>query len=318
MNSVAGQQPAILMNSNCGNVTDSYKNVWNNCDISIADEKRAILEWLSPLEPRERHQAIGMDRVPGVGEWLLHTSEFIQWNQGHDGSAKPVLFCYGDPGVGKTFLRYGWRLPLKIARVGSNDNSSLVIDRLCDQVEAGNMAVACVYCEFYTQNEQSATVILGVLLKQVVSALKSIPDEVRRAFDNSKVGVGGRRPLLPAILEMLARSLSCLKRVFICIDALDEFPAKNQPELWDSLQKIVWECPNPWLFLTGRLHIRHEVQKCFASAAAALPISPSAHDIGLYVRMRLGRDSELNALDEELEADILKMIPVISGPYVFS
>ena len=132
MNSVAGQQPAILMNSNCGNVTDSYKNVWNNCDISIADEKRAILEWLSPLEPRERHQAIGMDRVPGVGEWLLHTSEFIQWNQGHDRSAKPVLFCYGDPGVGKTFLRYGWRLPLKIARVDSNDNSSLVTDRLCD------------------------------------------------------------------------------------------------------------------------------------------------------------------------------------------
>ena len=87
----------------------------NNCDVSIADEKRAVLEWLSPLEPRERHQAIGMDRMPGVGDWLLLTNEFTQWNHGGDGATKPVLFCYGNPGVGKTYLRYGWRLSLKSA-----------------------------------------------------------------------------------------------------------------------------------------------------------------------------------------------------------
>ena len=89
--------------------------MWNNCNISVADAdgKRAVLEWLSPLEPRERHQAIGIDRMPGVGDWLFLTNEFTQWNQSGDGSAKPVLFCYGDPGVGKTYLRYGWRLSLK-------------------------------------------------------------------------------------------------------------------------------------------------------------------------------------------------------------
>jgi len=81
--------------------------VWNYCNISVADEKRAILEWLSPLEPRERHQAIGMDRMPGVGDWLFLTSEFTQWNHSSEGAARAVLFCYGDPGVGKTYLRYG-------------------------------------------------------------------------------------------------------------------------------------------------------------------------------------------------------------------
>ena len=113
MNPIADRNPFITVNSNCGNITDSYKNVWNNCDISVADEKRAVLEWLSPLEPRERHQAIGMGRVAGVGDWFLHTEEFTQWIQSGDGTAKPVLFCYGDPGVGKTYLRYGWWLPLK-------------------------------------------------------------------------------------------------------------------------------------------------------------------------------------------------------------
>jgi len=102
---ITPQNPAISITSNTGNVSNSYNNVWNNCDISVADEKRAILEWLSPLEPRERHRTIGMGRVAGVGGWLLHTNEFTQWSQSGDGTAKPVIFCYGDPGVGKTYLR---------------------------------------------------------------------------------------------------------------------------------------------------------------------------------------------------------------------
>ena len=114
MNPITRQKPIISINNDCGDdVTDSFGDVWINCDISVADEKRAILDWLSPLEPREKHQAIGMDRVAGVGDWLLLTNEFTQWSQSDDGSAKPVLFCYGDPGVGKTYLRYGLRLPLK-------------------------------------------------------------------------------------------------------------------------------------------------------------------------------------------------------------
>jgi len=115
MDPIARQDPFISITSNCGNVTGSYNKVLNNCDISITDEKRALLGWLSPLEPRERHQTIGMDRMPGVGDWLLLTNEFTQWNQGGEGVAKPILFGYGDPGVGKTYLRYGWRLLLKSA-----------------------------------------------------------------------------------------------------------------------------------------------------------------------------------------------------------
>jgi len=88
-----------------------------------------------------------------------------------------------------------------------------------------------VYCDFHAQNEQSATGLLGVLLKQVVSALELVPDEVQGAFEKSRGGVGGRRLLFPDILEMLVKSLARLPRVFICIDALDEFPAKHRPEL---------------------------------------------------------------------------------------
>ena len=203
-------------------------------------------------------------------------------------------------------------------KLNSGNNSSLVIDRLCGQEDVENMAVACVYCDFNAQ-EQSATGLFGALLKQVVSALEPIPEQVQQAFGNSKRGVGGRKLLLPNILEMLFESLSCLRRVFICIDALDEFPAKRRPELWEYLQKVVQKCPNTRLFLTGRLHIRDEVQKYFPSTADMLPISSRTHDIRLYLEMKLKRDSELDAMDKELEADILRIIPeVVSGTYVFS
>jgi len=206
-------------------------------------------------------------------------------------------------------------------RLNDSNNSSLVIDRLFDQVavDADGMVVACVYCDFHAENEQSATGLLGVLLKQVISGLEPIPEEVQRAFENSKGGVGGRRLLLSDILEMFAKSSSHLHRVFICIDALDEFPEKHRPELWGSLQQIVRECPNIRLFLTGRRHIQGEVQKYFPGTAEMLPVSPRDHDIGLYLRMRMSRDSESHAMDKKLEADILRTIPeMISGTYVFS
>jgi len=61
--------------------------------------------WLSPLEPKNRHQGLRTDRFGGVGDWLLETSGFREWRGGQGGADKAVLFCSGDPGVGKTYLR---------------------------------------------------------------------------------------------------------------------------------------------------------------------------------------------------------------------
>ena len=44
-------------------------------------------------------------RMDGTGNWLLRTSEFEKCHTGEDQIVHPVLFCYGDPGVGKTYLR---------------------------------------------------------------------------------------------------------------------------------------------------------------------------------------------------------------------
>ena len=80
-------------------------NISNN--FTTVDQRSEILAWLSPLEPRLRHQDIRTRRVDDVGDWLLQTDQFRNWCDAtsQDEFDKGVLFCYGNPGVGKTHMR---------------------------------------------------------------------------------------------------------------------------------------------------------------------------------------------------------------------
>ena len=87
--------------------TISVKNVHNVNNFGSTDERAEILAWLSPLEPRIRHDDIRARRVEHVGDWLLRTAGYRNWFDGIPSgeSDNSVLFCYGDPGVGKTYIR---------------------------------------------------------------------------------------------------------------------------------------------------------------------------------------------------------------------
>jgi len=86
------------------NNNHSFNNTFNfvtNPD----DEGRQILRWLSPLEPQKRLQDVRANRLDGVGDWVLETSKFKDWRDTEGDRLKPVLFCHGNPGVGKTYVR---------------------------------------------------------------------------------------------------------------------------------------------------------------------------------------------------------------------
>ena len=89
-------------NTNSGNITGSF----NNTTVCKSDEDAKIMHWLSPLEPDNRHHSVRTNRFEGIGNWLLGTGEFREWREGEGGADKAVLFCSGNPGVGKTHLRY--------------------------------------------------------------------------------------------------------------------------------------------------------------------------------------------------------------------
>jgi len=87
-------------NSQTGNIIGSF-----NYNFYKSDEDAQIMRWLSPLEPRNRHQGVRTDRFDGVGDWFLETEEFREWRGSEGGADNAVLLCSGNPGVGKTYLR---------------------------------------------------------------------------------------------------------------------------------------------------------------------------------------------------------------------
>jgi len=89
-------------------------NINNVANVAVADDRSEILTWLSPLEPRLRHYDIQTRRVENVGDWLLRTEQFRRWRSGSSSSSggggrgesqKATMFCSGNPGVGKTYIR---------------------------------------------------------------------------------------------------------------------------------------------------------------------------------------------------------------------
>ena len=310
----------ILSSSKDQNMSQSFSNNYNSFNTTyisptVADDRPNILAWLSPLDHKLRHQDIRDRRVDNVGEWLLHTEEFRGWCTGSEGgeSDKAVLFCYGNPGVGKTYIRYcNKNEPRGVEEKGqaltSRNVSSVVIDNLCKQAREQNATVACFYFDFASQNEQSPASILGSLLKQLVFGLEEIPEEVLKAYNDRKNAIGGQRPQISDILKML-QITSTKKRAFICIDALDECATEHQVKLLDLLGQLVQQSPSIRIFVTGRPHILPEMGRRLAGRVRSLSIILKRDDIVTYLHSRLAVDTIPDAMDDTLEADILEKFP---------
>ena len=181
-----------------------------------------------------------------------------------------------------------------------------MIDSLCDQARNREIAVACLYCDFLAQQEQTITSMMGAILKQLVGR-GDIPIYLREAFQEGQKVIGGRGLLLADLMPMLRTAITSLPQVFICIDAIDECLPKNLPEFLESLRDIVRESPTTRIFLTGRLHVEGAIQRYF-SKAVVIPVSPNMDDIRSYLKMKLDRDDEPEAMDNDLRTDIVEVI----------
>jgi len=156
----------------------------------------------------------------------------------------------------------------KVSLIGC-DLSSLVVDTLCKQAVEENAAVACFYFDFAAQEEQSPAVILGSVLRQVVSGLGEVPERAVKAFRDREKVIGDQALALSEIVEFL-QDVSSSRCTSICIDALDECPAGHRVKLLDSLNQILQKSPGARIFLTGRPHIRGEVNKHLSGRATTI------------------------------------------------
>ena len=287
-------------------MSNTYNSVTT---VAAADDELQIMGWLSPLEPQVRHQDICDQRVDAIGGWLLETKEFRNW---YEESSHAALFCYGNPGVGKSYIWYEppsmrnkkRTLLLLTGRYGS----SVVVDYLCNQAIDQDMAVACFYYDFASQEAQSPTNMLGSLLSQLLSGLEAIPGEIRKGFGGQKKLLGGRRVQFQDIVKIFP-AVSSLRRTFICVDALDECIPEHQVEVLGALGQILQRSPNTQIFMTGRPHIWGAVERELGRRAISISIKPVDDDIVTYLRARLRKDTTPEVMDSVLEKEIMKSIP---------
>ena len=182
------------------------------------------------------------------------------------------------------------------------------MDRLCDQARGQNTAITCFYFDFAARKEQSATNMLGSLVKQVVSGMDRIPDEISTAFQEQKKSIGGCGPRLIDLVKML-QSITSSQPTVICIDALDECLGVQRVKVLDSLKQILERSSETRIFVTGRPHIRAEIEKRLAGRVVSVSVCPTKGDITEYLRVRLGEDEMPDAMNGSLEAEILEKIP---------
>jgi len=100
----SGKRGSSLTGPHNGRIMTNTRSGHDN--VRLSEEAFLIQEWLSPLEPHIRHQDVRNRRLHGVGDWVLQRNEFESWRKSQDGSGSPTLLCYGDQGVGKTYIRY--------------------------------------------------------------------------------------------------------------------------------------------------------------------------------------------------------------------
>jgi len=187
-----------------------------------------------------------------------------------------------------------------------------VIDKLCDEAVEEDTSVACFYFDFASRNEQPPVNMLGSLLRQLVSGLDGIPEAVVRSFRNQKKVIGGRGLQVAGILKMF-QAITATKRAFICVDALDECVPEHRMVILESLGQIARESLDARIFVTGRSHIRSEVERKLGGTAAFVLIEPTDDGITGYLREKLRSDTTPEMMSSALEENILESISQLSS-----
>ncbi|KAJ9295853.1 hypothetical protein DTO271G3_5876 [Paecilomyces variotii] len=229
-------------------------------------EKRnlAILDWISPHDFSAAHNDILYQRMEGTCLWFLETEEMKNWFQNRG----QTLFCPGIPGAGKTVMA---------ATIIEHLESALTDD--------SKAVVAYIYCSYQPKTEQSIECMVQVLLRQVTAKNPKIPHNIQRLHD--QYSQGSTRPPLKILLTELCESFRQYDRVFVVLDAVDEYYVSNYEShqiLMSELARIQETTPIN-ILMTSRFSNTHAIAKFPGSVQKE--IRAQQQDIVLYLNARL-------------------------------
>jgi hypothetical protein len=178
-------------------------------------------------------------------------------------------------------------------------------------LDESKVGIACLYCDYNDQKEQTSVNMIGSLVKQLVRARPNVPDEIYQTFLKSKKARKGLE--LAEACKMLALCLQFFSRAYICIDALDECDHEHRREFLRSLNQVLQDSTSTHLFLTGRPHIESDVNDCLAiKYPDPVQIKPTEEDIKKYIAHRINDGLNPGTMDKSLRQEIETTITAMS------
>lgn len=250
-------------------------------------EDLEILNWVTSIDYGPQQSDFLKRQQPGTGQWFLNSNKYKTWLS----LSKQTLFCPGIPGAGKTIM------------------TAAVIDNLTKQFQDHKtVGIGYIYCNFRRQNEQKIEDLLLSLLKQLSQDWPSLPDAVSNLYHKHQ----RTRPSYDNISKALLSVAALYSRVFIIVDALDEFQASNgcRSRFLSEIFYLQAET-GVNLFATSRpdAHIGKQFKDCISCE-----ISATAKDVREYLHSCISQGGSSILKRHYLQEDIItKIVEAVEG-----
>ncbi|KAJ6479741.1 ankyrin repeat-containing domain protein [Mycena sanguinolenta] len=255
----------------------------------VQEERAKIIDWLSSINSFARRDEIFSTREEGTGDWLLAHPIFNEWKE----SSGEILWCHGMPGAGKTVLA---------SIVGKHLDTNDV-----------TIALGCIFLD-HMDKTQTTLDLLSSLAKQLVIQKATPPETVRKLYqDHCRMHT---RPSLSDISSLLPSLAAEFSKVYIIVDALDEYPADDRAIL---LQRLITMGDAVSLMLTSRDNVELDG---LCPRLMDLKIRASDEDLETYVAEHIHRSFRLSRhvrQTPELRAEIIsKIITAADGMFLLA
>ncbi|RBQ74161.1 hypothetical protein FVER14953_08346 [Fusarium verticillioides] len=296
---VEGELPLKdLLNDVHSLVSETRKDVAEIRTSQSRKDDIKILDWLTTIDYGLQQSEFQKVQQPGTGRWLLDTSEYRTWLQ----TPGQTLFCQGIPGVGKTILTSG------------------LIDHLSSKLAGDSTSgISYIFCNFQRQDQQTSDGLLSCILKQFSAGLPSLPESLRSLYTSH--AIQRTRPSSREIISTLGTVISEHSRVFIIVDALDEYG--SAPGVRESFLKQLARLQQEFevnIFATSRYDtaISSEIKSSFLDSMN-LEINAMRDDIGTYIEGNFNILPPDIRQNKDLRQDIVESLQVsVDGMFLLA
>ena len=254
-----------------------------------------VLNWLTEFDYGPQHSDIWRKRQPGTCQWFLDSDEYEKWLASEGRAKEGVLFCPGDPGVGKTVL------------------TATVIEDLAQRFLGDTqVGLAYVYCSFKRTKEQELEHLLAALIKQLSQSQVSLPSSVMELFERHKSRK--TRPSAADLSHAFKSVVAMYSRVFLIADALDECSVSDGCR--DKFVSEVFTLQRAGLTQIRFLATSRPLPQILRhfSGCISKPVRATDEDIRRYIDSQMHRMREFVQRDESLKEEIkTKIVTAVEG-----